>query len=97
MVLDVVGSNPIIVPFLMSRRECKPKTGTNKSQPMPRRDRTVLLVTEIRADKLDSFARVAQLAEQLTLNQRVVGSNPTASTFFLTKAGSFVATNFWPF
>lgn len=24
--------------------------------------------------------RIAQLAEQLTLNQRVVGSNPTAST-----------------
>jgi hypothetical protein len=27
--------------------------------------------------------RLAQLVEQLTLNQRVVGSNPSASTIFL--------------
>jgi hypothetical protein len=26
------------------------------------------------------FGRIAQLVEQLTLNQRVVGSNPTAPT-----------------
>lgn len=28
------------------------------------------------------FLSVAQLAEQLTLNQRVVGSSPTGETFF---------------
>ena len=29
-----------------------------------------------------SSGRLAQLVEQLTLNQRVVGSNPSASTIF---------------
>ena len=29
---------------------------------------------------------IAQLVEQLTLNQRVVGSNPTAPTMFLVRA-----------
>jgi hypothetical protein len=29
-----------------------------------------------------AFGRIAQLVEQLTLNQRVVGSNPTAPTTF---------------
>jgi hypothetical protein len=29
------------------------------------------------------WGRLAQLVEQLTLNQRVVGSNPSASTIFL--------------
>ena len=28
------------------------------------------------------WGRLAQLVEQLTLNQRVVGSNPSASTIF---------------
>lgn len=30
--------------------------------------------------------RIAQLVEQLTLNQRVLGSNPSASTIFLNVA-----------
>ena len=29
------------------------------------------------------WGRLAQLVEQLTLNQRVVGSNPSASTIFI--------------
>jgi hypothetical protein len=32
---------------------------------------------------LRKWGRLAQLVEQLTLNQRVVGSNPSASTIFL--------------
>jgi hypothetical protein len=31
---------------------------------------------------LRKWGRLAQLVEQLTLNQRVVGSNPSASTIF---------------
>jgi hypothetical protein len=32
---------------------------------------------------LRKWGRLAQLVEQLTLNQRVVGSNPSASTIFI--------------
>ena len=31
---------------------------------------------------IPKWGRLAQLVEQLTLNQRVVGSNPSASTIF---------------
>ena len=34
----------------------------------------------IRAGPLGRNGRIAQLAEQLTLNQRVLGSSPSAST-----------------
>jgi hypothetical protein len=33
----------------------------------------------------DGSGRIAQLVEQLTLNQRVLGSSPSASTIFFSK------------
>jgi hypothetical protein len=36
--------------------------------------------------------RVAQLAEHLTFNQRVVGSNPAAPTIFFKGLPSYLAT-----
>ena len=36
--------------------------------------------TPVPQGNFDSFGRLAQLVEQLTLNQRVVGSSPTSPT-----------------
>jgi hypothetical protein len=49
----------------------------NPAQPPYRRLRWLEQTQPIR---LDQGGRIAQLVEQLTLNQRVVGSNPTAPT-----------------
>ena len=53
----------------------------------------------IRAGPLGRNGRIAQLAEQLTLNQRVLGSSPSASTIFFNELDGFFEPfqpSYWP-
>ena len=43
---------------------------------------------------IPKWGRLAQLVEQLTLNQRVVGSNPSASTIYFNGLETFLLGNF---